>query len=220
MPDLACLGEQASAWTPLFALAAVLLLARLTVFDPRLRLTGGSVPGLVDVRSLVRNDRYRGVRVHAGPVDRTGGGGFLRGRGRGEIWLRSDLFGRSDIDALAILEHERGHAERDLPIPRYARRAIGALIVAGLGTALVRRDLASPATVVALTAYGLSALALLRDEVAASEYALRELWTRDLPSTIWRQALTRLGGALGIYIADAAIGAAALAAIASALVCR
>lgn len=204
----------------MFALAAALLLARLAVFSPRLRRVGDHAPGIVDIGTLVRRGRYRGIRVHTGLLGRSGGGGFLRGRGRGEIWLRSDLFQRSDVDALAILEHERGHAERDLPIPRYARRAIGALIVAGLGTALFRRDLASPATVVALTAYGLSALALLRDEVAASEYALRELWTRDLPSPVWRQALTRLGAALGIYLADAAFGAAAMAAIASALVCR
>jgi hypothetical protein len=221
VPDPACLGPRLLAWLPLLTAATLLLALRLAVFAPRMRRAGAPVPGLATLGALLRHGRYRGVPVREEPPGPSGGGRFLPGlRPRGEIRLDLGMLARADVDALAILEHERGHAERDLPAPRLYRRLLVAIFLAGLATALGNPALAGPGTALMWLAFLVTALHLLRNEAAATEYALRQLWTRTWPSPLWRQATTRLAAALGTYLAEAAIAAAVVALLSSLLLCR
>ncbi|HEY3078536.1 MAG TPA: hypothetical protein VGM69_01380 [Chloroflexota bacterium] len=221
MPDGGCLFDRLLAWLPLLAAAGVLQLAKLALLRPRLGRVGPPAPGVASLGALLRHGRYRDVPVSEEPPGPFGGGRFLPGaRRRGEIRLDEGMLERRDVDALAILEHERGHAERDLPAPRPYRLGLVGLMLAGLALGLGNRGLAGAGTALTWLGFGLAGLHVLRNEAAASEYALRELWTRDWPRPLWRAATGRLAAAYGTYLADWALAAAALALLTAGLACR
>jgi len=220
VPEAGCLVTDGLIWLPLFVGTAILLLGRFTLFRLRLAGRGPPIPGLPSIKSLLHHGRYRGIPVRFVEGLDHDGGAFRRTGGRGAILLRADLAERADIDALAILEHELGHAERDLPAPRILRRAIGALFVAGLGVAALEPSYARVGALAMQIAVAIAALRLLRDEGAATEYALRALWARDLPRRAWRAAISRLAAAFGTYCADVALVAAAVGALTVVLECR
>jgi hypothetical protein len=221
VPDAGCLFDRLLIWLPLLTGALALQIAKLTLLRPRLGRVGPAVPGIASLGALLRYGRYRDVPVREEPPGPFGGGRFLRGpRRRGEIRLDEGMLTRRDVDALAILEHERGHAERDLPAPRPYRLGLVGLLLAGLAMGLGNPGLAGVGSALMWLGFGLAGLHFLRNEAAASEYALRELWTRDWPRPLWRAAIGRLGAAYGAYLADWALAAAALAVVTSGLVCR
>ena len=221
MPDSVCLTARLEAWLPLLGAAGLLLALRVLVFLPRMRRVGSVVPDVPSIQGLLRHGRYRGVTVGAEPPGPFGGGRFVPGlRPRGEIRLDEAMLGRRDVDALAILEHERGHAERDLPAPRVYRRLLVATFLAGLALALGNPALAPAGTTLMWVGFAVAALHFLRNEAAATEYALRELWTRAWPTQLWREAIGRLVASLGAYLAETAVAAALIAVLGSALVCR
>ncbi|HEV8638336.1 MAG TPA: hypothetical protein VG370_29330 [Chloroflexota bacterium] len=217
----ACLFDRLGAWLPLFAAAGVLQLTKLALLRPRLGRVGPPAPDVASLGELLHHGRYRGIPVRAEPPGPFGGGRFLPGlRRRGEIRLEEGMLKRNDVDALAILEHERGHAERDLPAPRPYRLGLVGLCLAGLALGLENRELAGAGTALMWLGFGLAGLHFLRNEAAASEYALRELWTRGWARPLWRAAIGRLAAAYGAYLADWAAAAAAVALVTAALGCR
>jgi hypothetical protein len=221
VPDPGCLTARLEAWWPLLGAAVVLLLLRVVVFLPRMQRVGSPVPWMPSIESLLRHGRYRGVMVGPEPPGPFGGGRYVPWlRARGEIRLDESLLGRRDVDALAILEHERGHAERDLPAPRLYRMLLVATFLAGLALALGNPMLAPAGTTLMWAAFVVAGLHFLRNEAAATEYALRELWTHGWPRALWREAIGRLGASLGAYVAEAAVAAALIALVGSALLCR
>jgi hypothetical protein len=221
VPETGCLVAQLESWLPLLGAAAALLALRVGLFVPRMHRVGSPVPGVASVEGLLRHGRYRGVTVRAEPPGPFGGGRFVPGlRPRGEIRLDESLLGRRDVDALAILEHERGHAERDLPAPRPYRMLLVATFLAGLALALGNPLLAPAGTTLMWLAFVVAALHFLRNEGAATEYALRELWTHGWPRPLWREAVGRLVASLGAYVAEAASAAALVALAGSAMLCR
>jgi hypothetical protein len=221
VPDSGCLLARVEAWWPLLVAAAVLLGLRVWWFLPRMSRVGSDVPGVVSIEALLRHGRYRGVMVRPEPAGPFGGGRYVPWlRPRGEIRLDESMLGRRDVDALAILEHERGHAERDLPAPRLYRMLLVATFLAGLALGLGNPQLAPAGTTLMWAAFVVAALHFLRNEAAATEYALRELWTHAWPGPLWREAIGRLGASLGAYVAEAAVAAALVAVVGSALLCR
>ena len=221
MPDAGCLAARLEAWLVLLGAAALLLALRVAGFAPRMRRVGSPVPGVASIEGLLRHGRYRGVMVRAEPPGPFGGGRYVPWlRQRGEIRLDEELLGRRDVDALAILEHERGHAERDVAAPRLYRRLLVATFLAGLALALGNPALAPAGTALMWAAFAVATLHFLRNEAAATEYALRELWTHGWPGPLWREAIGRLGASLGAYVAEAAVAAALIALVGSALLCR
>jgi hypothetical protein len=221
MTEAGCLFDRLLVWLPLLAAAGALQVARIALLRPRLGRVGPPAPGVASLGSLLRHGRYREVPVREEPPGPFGGGRFLPGaRRRGEIRLDQGMLERRDVDALAILEHERGHAERDLPAPRPYRLGLVGLCLAGLALGLGNRDLAGVGAWLMWLGFGLAGLHFLRNEAAASEYALRELWTRDWPRPLWRAAIGRLAAAYGVYLADWALVAAAIALVTAVLACR
>jgi hypothetical protein len=221
VPDGSCWLARLESWLPLLLTSAVLLVVRVGVFAPRMRVVGSAVPEMGSIGELLRHGRYRGVLVRAAPPGPFGGGRFVPGiRPRGEIWLDDALLERRDVDALAILEHERGHAERNLAAPRLYRMFLVATFLAGLALALGNPLLAPAGNTLMWTAFVVATLHFLRNEAAATEYALRELWTRAWPRPLWHAAIGRLVASLGAYVAEAAVAAALIALGTSALLCR
>jgi hypothetical protein len=221
VPDSGCLLARLEGWWLLGGAAALLLGLRVWLFVPRMGRIGSPVPGVPSIEALLRHGRYRGVMVRPEPPGPFGGGRYVPWlRQRGEIRLDESLLGRRDVDALAILEHERGHAERDLPAPRIYRMLLVATFLAGLALALGNPLLAPAGTTLMWVAFVAAVLHFLRNEAAATEYALRELWTHAWPAPLWREAVGRLGASLGAYVAEAAAAAALVALVGSALLCR
>jgi hypothetical protein len=202
-----CVVDRVAAWWPLLGAAALLLAVEWLLARPRMRRTGLRVPGIASIGTLLRHGR---------PF---GGGRFLPG-GRGQILLDVGMLDRADVDALAILEHERGHADRDLPAPRYYRMALVAAFLAGLALAVGNPELLSPGATLMWASFVIAGLHFMRNEAAASEYALRELSTRDWPRPIWRDAVTRLAAALARYLSGWTSAAAGIAVVVAALGCR
>jgi hypothetical protein len=221
MPEAGCLLDRLWSWLPLFGAAGLLLLARATLVRSRLRRVGPPAPRVASLGALLRRGRYRGVPVREEPPGPYRGGRFLPAlRRRGEIRLDDGMLKRRDVDALAILEHERGHAERDLPAPRPYRLGLVGLFLAGLAVGLGNPGLAGAGTALMWLCFGVAGLHFLRNEATASEYALRELWTRDWPRPLWRAAVGRLAAAYAGYLAEWALAAAAIALVTAALGCR
>ena len=81
------------------------------------------------------------------------------------------------------------------------RHGVAASLLAGLALGLGNRQLAGAGTALMWLGFGLAGLHFLRNEAAATEHALRELWTRDWPRPLWRAAPGRLAAAFGVYLA-------------------
>jgi hypothetical protein len=217
----ACLGAWLGAWTPLLALTVALLALRQLILRPRLARVGSSVPGLTSLRALLDDEgRFRGVPVREEADDRFGGGRYVRWDGGAEIRLAERMLDRADVDALVILEHERGHAARDLAAPRLYRLAVPGTFLFGLAIGLGQPGLVEIGTLLMWLAYALALAHVLRDEAAASAYALDQVGARGWPSTLQLEALARLAIGFGIYLADWAAIAVAVALLGGVVSCR
>ncbi len=217
----ACLGAWLGPWSPLLALTVALVALRQLVLRPRLGHVGSPVPGLASLRALLDGEgRFRGVPVREEEDDRFGGGRYVRWDDGAEIRLGPRMLDRADVDALMILEHERGHAARDLAAPRHYRLAVLGTFAFGLAIALGQASLVEVGTLLMWLAYALALSHLLRDEAAASAYALDQVGQRQWPFSLWSEALLRLAVGLGIYLADWAALAVVVALLTGALSCR
>jgi hypothetical protein len=218
---IACLEAWLGAWSPLLALTVALVALRQLVLRPRLGHVGSPVPGLASLRALLDEEgRFRGVPVREEADDRFGGGRYVRWDDGAEIRLGPRMLDRADVDALVILEHERGHAARDLAAPRLYRLAVLGTFAFGLAIALGQPGVAAIGTPLMWVAYALALSHLLRDEAAASAYALDQVGQREWPFSLWWEALVRLGVGLGIYLADWAMIAVVVALLTGVLSCR
>lgn len=198
MDGSACLLAALVDRAPLVGAAGLALLLRWALCAPRLARRGPIVPDGVRLASRLDRGAFRGVPVREEPAGPYGGGRFHPRSG--EIRLAEGMLARDDVDALAILEHERGHAARDIPAPRAYRVAMVGLFLAGLAAAIL--DPGGVGTTAMAVAFGVVALHILRNEAAASEYALRQLAGRGWPSAPWRAAISRLAAAFGVYLAE------------------
>jgi hypothetical protein len=188
-------------WAPLVAAAVGLVALRPLVLARRLRRVGSPAPGVASLAALLADGRYRGVPVREEPAGPHGGGRWVPGRG--EIRLAEGMLARRDVDALIVLEHERGHAAGDLPAPRAYRVGLVAAFLAALALGLNRRLDPNAATLVMAAAWAVATLHVLRNEWAATAYALR--LARDWPSELRREARGRLFAAYGVYLAEWAL---------------
>jgi len=186
-------------WAPVVVVALALVLARPVVLAPRLRRVGSPAPGVASLAALLTDGRYRGVPVREEPAGPYGGGRWVRG----EIRLAEGMLVRRDVDALMILEHERGHAAGDLPAPRSYRVGLVAAFLVALALGLNRRLDADAVGLVMGAAWLVAALHVLRNEWAASAYALR--LARSWPAALRREARARLAAAYGVYLAEWAL---------------
>jgi hypothetical protein len=152
--------------------------------------------------------------------ERFGGGRYVRWDDGAEIRLGPRMLERADVDALVILEHERGHAARDLAAPRLYRLAVLGTFAFGLAIALGQASLVELGTLLMWAAYALALSHVLRDEAAASGYALDKIGQRQWPFSLRSEALVRLGVGLGIYLADWTAIAVVVALLTGALSCR
>ena len=217
----ACLGAFLGPWAPLLALAVALVPLRQLVLRPWLGRVGSPVPGLASLRALLDGQgRFRGVPVREEADDRFGGGRYVRWDEGAEIRLGPRMLDRADVDALAILEHERGHAARDLAAPRLYRLAVLGTFAFGLAIALGQASLAGIGTLLMWAAYALALAHVLRDEAAASAYALDRVGERGWPFGLWSEGLLRLGVGFGIYLADWAAIAVVVALLTGVARCR
>jgi hypothetical protein len=217
----ACLGAWLGPWSPLLALTVALVALRQLVLRPRLGHVGSPVPGLASLRALLDGEgRFRGVPVREEADDKFGGGRYVRWDDGAEIRLGPRMLDRADVDALVILEHERGHAARDLAAPRLYRLAVLGTFAFGLAIALGQPGLVEVGALLMWLAYALALGHLLRDEAAASAYALDQVGQREWPSSLRWEALVRLGVGLGIYLADWAAIAVVVALLTGVLGCR
>ena len=217
MPPLVSCGlGWLAPWTPLIALAVGLIVLRRLLLAPRLQRIGSPAPAIVSLGALLVDGRYRGVSVREEPAGPYRGGRWVAGRG--EVRLEAGMLDRNDVDALMILEHERGHAAGDLPAPRAYRLALVAAFLLALALGLNGRLDPGPAALAMGAAYVVASLHALRNEWAASSYALRLV--RGWPSPLRRQARARLAAAYGGHVAEwAAMGLAVLV-MAAVVYCR
>ncbi|HZQ98880.1 MAG TPA: hypothetical protein VFC93_08705 [Chloroflexota bacterium] len=211
-----CAASWLAPWLPLIAVAAALVVLRPLVLAPRLRRVGPPAPGVESLAALLADGRYRGVPVREEPAGPYGGGRWLPGRG--EIRLARGMLARRDVDAVMILEHERGHAAGDLPAPRAYRVGLVAAFLAALALGLNGRLDPHAAAAVMGAAYAIAALHVLRNEWAASVYALR--LARAWPPALRRAALARLATAYGVYLAEWAPLGLVVLALAALVSCR
>ena len=217
----ACLAAWLGPWSPLLALTVALVVLRQLVLRPRLAHVGSPVPGLASLRALLDDQgRFRGVPVREEADDRFGGGRYVRWDEGAEIRLGPRMLDRADVDALVILEHERGHAARDLAAPRLYRLGVLGTFAFGLAIALGQASLVEIGTLLMWAAYALALSHELRDEAAASAYALERVGERSWPLGLWWEGLVRLGVGFGIYLADWAAIAVVVALLTGALSCR
>ncbi len=201
-PWRSCLDLALDSAAPLPLIAMILLVARCTYFQRRLQTVGSTVPHLESIGALLQHGCYLGVPVIEESTDRFGGGRFVRQGHRGEIRLGTGMLARRDVDALIILEHELGHAESDVPTPRLYRMALLSLFFGGLALVIGRSSLANAGALGMWIAFCVAALHTLRNEAAASEFALRRIWPSTRACDLQRQAVTRLGASFGLYVAD------------------
>lgn len=219
MSELApCLRE----WLWWWPLALVALVALRQLCRLRLRRVGPPVPGLASLRALLDDDgAYRGVAVREEPPGPFGGGRVLRRDGApAEIRLEAGMLERRDVEALAVLAHERAHLARDLPFPPGYRRAVLAAAAVGLAAALGQPRWAEIGTLLAWVAFAVACAHVLHDELAASEAAMAEIVDRGLPVRLWLAALVRLGAAFAVYLAEWGLIAAALYLVTAVARCR
>jgi hypothetical protein len=217
----ACLAAWLGPWSPLLALTVALIALRQLALRPRLGHVGSPVPGLVSLRALLDAEGgFRGVPVREDADDRFGGGRFVRWDEGAEIRLAPRMLDRADVDALVILEHERGHAARDLASPRLYRLGVLGTFAFGLAIALGQASLVEIGRLMMWTAYALALSHVLRDEAAASGYALDRIGERGWPSALWWEALVRLAVGFGIYLADWATIAVVVALLTGLVSCR
>lgn len=186
-----------TAWPALLPLAGLYLLRPL-LFARRLAQTGPPAPGLTSLAALLEEGRYRGVPVREEPAGGYGGGRWVPGAG--EIRLAEGMLARRDVDALMILAHERVHAERDWPAPRWYRIGLVAVFLAALALGLNDRLPFGDAAGVMAATYLVALGHVLRNEWVASAGALRlaDGW----PAEARRAARARLAAAFGAYLAD------------------
>lgn len=201
-PWQGCLDFALDSAAPLPLIALILQILKFAYFQRRLGQIGSAVPDLESVGALLRNGSYLGVPVVEEATDRFGGGRFVSSGHRGEIRLGTGMLARRDVDALIILEHELGHAEGDIPTPRLYRMALLALFLGGLALVIGRSTLANYGVLAMWIAFCIAALHTLRNEAAASEFALRRIWPSTRARDLQRQAVTRLGASFGLYLAD------------------
>ena len=201
-PWQTCLDLALDAAAPLPVIAMILQIVRFTYFQRRLRQIGSIVPNLESIEALLQRGCYLGVPVIEESTDRFGGGRFVSRGHRGEIRLGTGMLARRDVDALIILEHELGHAEGDIPTPRLYRMALLGLFLGGLALVIGRSSLVNVGVLAIWIAFCIAALHTLRNEAAASEFALRRIWPSTRAPGLQRQAVTRLGAAFGLYLAD------------------
>jgi hypothetical protein len=200
---LDCLAGGLAAWWPLLVAVGLLQVLRALVLRPRLARIGSPVPGLASLRVLLDADgQLRGVPVREELDGRYGGGRFVRWSDGAEIRLIAGTLDRADVDALVVLEHERGHAEGDLPMPRAYRMAVLGAFLLGLAIALGQPRLVEFGTLLMWAAYAFAFGHVLRDEGAASTYALDQLDRWKPPFGLWLEGLLRLGVGFGLHLAD------------------
>ena len=217
MPPLASCGiAWLEPWLPLVALAAALVVLRPLVLSPRLRRVGSPAPDVVSLAALLADGRYRGVPVREEPAGPYGGGRWVAGWG--EIRLARGMLARRDVDALMILEHERGHAAVDLPAPRAYRLVLVGAFLLALALGLNGRLEPRASTSLMLATYLVAALHVMRNEWAASSYALR--LARGWPAPLRREAFARLGAAYGVYVAEWALLGLGVLVLAAVVYCR
>lgn len=199
---LACVQSWLAGWSSIALLAVGWVVLGRLVWGPMARRKAGpDVPGLASLRALLEDGRYRGVPVREEPPGPYGGGRWVPGVG--EIRLASGMLARHDVDALMILGHERTHADRDWPAPRWYRLALVAAFLVALALGLNGRiDVALAQTAMA-AAYLIVAGHALRNELVASFGAFG--LTRGWPNGLTRAAVLRLLVGLFIHLGDWAL---------------
>jgi hypothetical protein len=90
----------------------------------------------------------------------------------------------------------------------------------GLAIALGQPALVEIGTLLMWLAYALALAHVLRDEAAASAYALDQVGAQGWPPALRAEALARLAIGFGVYLADWAAIAVAVALVSGVVTCR
>jgi hypothetical protein len=193
-----------------------LVALRPLVWSRRLAAVGPDVPGLASLAALLEDGRYRGVPVREEPAGAYGGGRWVPGAG--EIRLAEGMMARRDVDAVMIVAHERTHAERDWPAPRWYRAGLVGLFLVALALGWNGRLPIGFAVAAMVGAYLVALGHVLRNEWVASAGALR--LAQEWPAEARRAARSRLAAAYGVYLAEWAGLALVVLAAVGVLSCR
>jgi hypothetical protein len=198
---IACALAWLAGWWPVVGVAVGLVLYGRVVCARRLGRVGPVAPSGQTLAELLHEGRYEGVVVREEPAGPYGGGRWVPGVG--EIRLSQGMLARRDVDALMILAHERTHAARDWPAPRWYRLGLVLLFLVALALGLNGRVDGWSAGLVMVGAYLVPLVHVLRNEWVASAGALR--LTRGWPAGARAAARARLVAAYGVYLGDWAL---------------
>ena len=208
---VACGVALLAVWWPWLLVAVGFVLHGQVVCAPQLGRLGPVAPGGRSLAELLDDGRYQGVPVREEPAGPYGGGRYVPAAG--EIRLAEGMLARRDVDALMILAHERTHAARDWPAPRWYRVGLVVVFLVALALGLNGRIDAGLARAVMVGAYLVPVLHVMRNEVVASAGAMAR--TAGWPRPARLAAFRRLGAAFGVYVGEwALVGLVVLAGLA------